>query len=148
MAQHHQHQQQPEQESEAMARNFRSLMLTYVAFATLGIACSYLFYGSHRDTSDMISQHLHIFSTRAEHHSLKDIKTALQETDCEYVQVEARLPDSLKGFMSSKLRYQFEPVVKNETVLQHCHVAKVGSLKSSPQAISLSLGPQLNSNLP
>lgn len=118
-------------------RHFRSLMFNYVLFAALGLACSFLWnsYYNSSASDSMISQQLHIFSTQTQDLSLKDVKTVLQGTDCESVIAEAKLPDSLKDFMGSKLRHQFEPILKNETVIQHCRVTKV--MADPPQLISI-----------
>ena len=101
-------------------------MLTYVLFAALGLGCSFVwnsYYHSYPDS--MISQHHPLFSARTEQHSLKEVKSVLAGIDCEDVVAKTKLPGRLKRFMASKLRYQFDGAVRNESTIRHCRFTKV-----------------------
>lgn len=106
----------------------RSLVFHYLIFATLGLACSFFWNFYYNNVN---YQHLRIFSSQTEEHSLEEVRTILHLTDCEDVKREAKVPDDLKDFMGTKLRYQFEPVIKSESSIGHCHATKVGGYTSS-----------------
>lgn len=56
---------------------------------------------------------------------MEEVSTVLQGTDCDHFQKEAQLPDNMKEFMGTKLRYQFNAVIKDESLVEHCRAIKV-----------------------
>lgn len=120
-----------QQQTSQTPSHFGSLVFNYVLFTFLGLACSFLWQSYYNTDNDNIGQHLHLFSTQTQEYALKEVRTILQGTDCEDVKEEAKCPDNLKTFMGTKLRYQFEPIVKNESSVGHCHVAKVCNNRNS-----------------
>lgn len=99
------------------------LAFQYVLFTFLGLFCSYL-WRSYFGTS---STQLHLLSTQTREHSLdKNMREMLRGTDCDDVIEKAAIPEHLKNYMGTKLRYQFEShVVANESSLGECRAVKV-----------------------
>ncbi len=102
----------------------RSLVFNYLLFASLGIFCSILFnsyYGVYED----LDEKLRFFKQTTADFSLEEVRSILQGTDCEAVIEEAKVPDGLKEYMGTKLRYQFESVINDETTIGNCSALKV-----------------------
>lgn len=123
------------EELELMAQQldhgqFRSLMFVYLVFAGLGVVCSFLWRAYNPSPSSVdgtTGQYLHIFSTKTQEYPLSEVAGLLQGTRCEEVEAKAKVvPDSLRASMTTKLPYQFEQSVRNESVLQQCRMVKVG----------------------
>lgn len=126
---------------EERPNSYSSLLLQYFGFASLGILCSLLF-NSYYGTADYdINQYHHVLSTLAQNtteYSLAEVREVLQGTDCEEVTREAKVPDSIKDFMTTKLRYQFDSVVQDDSTIGHCHAVKVlSTLFSMETALKL-----------
>lgn len=107
--------------------SYSSLVLNYLAFATLGILCSLLFNSYYGTSGRNMDQYLHILSTLTQNteYSLAEVREVLQRTDCEEVKREAKVPDNIKYFMASKLRYQFDSTVEDASSIGHCRAIKV-----------------------
>lgn len=102
-------------------------MLNYLVFAALGVLCS-LLYNSYYGTGGRdMDQYLHFLSTLTQNteYSLAEVREVLQGIDCEEVKREAKVLDSIKHFMASKLRYQFDSTVEDATSIGHCRAVKV-----------------------
>lgn len=113
-----QHQERP---------SYTSLLFNYFAFATIGILCSLLFNTYYGTSGNDINQYLQVLSTFTENteYSLEEVREVLQETDCEEVIRKAKVPDSIKNFMATKLRYQFDSVVQDASSIGNCRAVKV-----------------------
>ena len=104
---------------------FNSLMLNYLVFASIGIMCS-LLYNSYYGSSDIVQHHNLLSSlTEDSEHSLEEVREVLRTTDCAEVKREAKIADDIKHFMASKLRYQFDSTVEDESFIGHCRALKV-----------------------
>ena len=113
--------------AEQQNANAWSLMLNYMMFAALGIACSLLFNSYYGNNGDSISQQLRMVSilTQDTEYPMKGVASILEGTDCEEVQKEAKIASTLRDFMGTKLRYQFDSAVVNSSAIGHCRAIKV-----------------------
>lgn len=107
--------------------NYSSLVMNYLAFATLGLLCSLLFNSYYGTSGNDINQYRHLLSTLTQNteYPLSELREVLQRTDCEEVIREAKVADSIKDYMTTKLRYQFDSVVEDASTIGHCHAIKV-----------------------
>lgn len=105
------------------------LAFQYLLFACLGLCCSYLWNTQFTGTggSSYIQQ---LFSTdsRTENHSLDYVRSILKDTDCEELKRRVHVPLEVKNYLGTKLRYQFDEVIKNDMSIGrngHCIAVKV-----------------------
>ena len=112
-------------ESTPPQLHVRSLVFNYLLFAGVGMVCSIL-YNSYYGTYADIDQKLHLFTVQQNtQFSLEEVRSLLQGTNCDNVEKEAKIPNGLKAFMGTKLRYQFEPVISDESTIGTCRALKV-----------------------
>ena len=114
---------QHQQQQGLIHSHTRSLICNYLLFAGLGILCSF-FYNSYFGTFKDLDQQLLVLS-QTQDFSLEEVRSVLQGTDCEEVVAEAQMPEGLKDVMGTKLRYQFESVINDESTVGECQALRV-----------------------
>ena len=106
------------------------LVFQYMLFACLGLCCSYLW--NTNFTKNVDSSYLHQFSSAStEEHSLEYVQSILKGIDCDMLKKTVRVPSEMKNYLGTKLRYQFEEVVKDASSIGpdgRCIAVKVHSL--------------------
>lgn len=82
--------------------------LIMMVFAGLGVLCSTLMFGSPAGVDNSL-----------------EASRDSEPVPCPQIQEVARLRPTLRKYMATKLRYQFEGVVTNETEFNGCTATKV-----------------------
>lgn len=99
------------------------LIMHYLMFAVLGLAFSLILNCYYKSSSEEILKNA-IQAPQLEY-PLSEVKRIVERTDCEKFKAEAHLPESIADFLSTKLRYQFEPDITDESSMLDCRAVKV-----------------------
>lgn len=85
-----------------------------------------IFYNSYYGTYGEIDRRLHLLSVqKSAEFSLNEVRSILKDTNCDIVVKEAKVPDDLKPYMGTKLRFQFDQEIRDESLVGTCHALKV-----------------------
>ena len=106
---------------EGAAENHtHSLVFQYLMFASLGLICSILWTA----LSDNSGQQR---LAQTQEYSLETFKEDFKGINCENFKKESQIPDNLKRYMGTKLIYQFEYDINDESFMDQCHAIKVAA---------------------
>ena len=94
------------------------LAFQYLLFACLGLCCSYLWniQFTQSGSTRFPSQDLYTIS-HTETLPLAYARGILNNTDCEALKEKVHVPENVRYFLGTKLRYQFEEVITDGTLI-------------------------------
>ncbi len=93
--------------------------LHYLIFIALGLFCSYIMLSGISNT---------VARPSIKEFHLESVRDILQRTNCSLVKQENQVSPSIRDFMTTKLRYQFEVNIVDEMAIGedgHCRAKKV-----------------------